>query len=105
MSDTIRESFQDDKLAVKLLERSGTLWLELTDRVAQRTWAPTPLLGLEIHDKRLRREERVDKYRIEAIEATGTGVHVTVSEPNYAIVVGIWLNLVGGELSVKFSTS
>src|SRR5574337_756550 len=66
-------NFQDDKLAVKIFEREGALWLELTDRVAQRTWAATPLLKLEIHDKRLRREERVDKYRIEALEVSDTG--------------------------------
>jgi hypothetical protein len=48
MNDTIRTSFQDEKLSAKIIERDGILFFELTDRVAQRTWAATPLLRLEI---------------------------------------------------------
>jgi hypothetical protein len=105
VSDSIRASIQDEKLAVKILERDSVLWMELTDRVAQRVWAPTPLLKLEVHDKRLRREERVDKYRIEALEVWDTGAHVTVSDSLYGVTVGVWFGLVSGELSVRFSTA
>src|ERR1041384_4087280 len=105
MNDTIRGHFQDDKLAAIITERDGALWLELTDRVAQRTWSATPLLKLEIHDKRLRREERVDKYRIEALEIGETGAHVTIHDKTFGVTVGVWFQLSNGELSVKFSTT
>src|SRR5213075_1183451 len=80
MNHVSRGHFQDEKLAVKLTECDGALWLELTDRVAQRTWPATPLLKLEVHDKRLRREERIDKYRVESLEVWETGMHVTIND-------------------------
>jgi len=105
MSDVIRGNFQDDKLAVKIIDRDGALWLELVDRVASRIWAATSLLQLEIHDKRLRREERVDKYRIEALEIGEKGAHVTIHDKTFGITVGIWFGLVNSELTVRFSTA
>jgi len=94
--------FQDDKLRVNISERDYALWVEVTDRVAKRTWPATPLLHLEIHDKRLRREERVTKYRIEEVEFEEKGAHTTVADTMFGIALGIWLRVVDGELSVRF---
>lgn len=96
--------FRDARLAAVLTAEADRLLLALTDRASGRTWGPVPLLALEVHDKTIRREDRLERYRIDAIEPQGdTGVHVIVGDAYHCVAVGLWLRLIDGELSVLLS--
>ena len=105
MSDGTLATLTDDQLQLRITVREQALALELTDRVTGRTWGPTALVALEVHEKAVRREDRLDQYRVDLVETGEQGVHVVVGDTARGITVGLWLRLVGGELSVLFGNS
>jgi hypothetical protein len=87
-------------LTARLQVKKNHLLVTLEDRVSGQLWGPAPLLALEVHDKTVRREERLERYRIDAIEATPDSVHVTVGDDYHCVSVGLWLRMIDGELSI-----
>lgn len=93
--------FRDARLTVTLTIEDNRLLLMLLDTQSGRQWGPSPLLALDVHDSTLRRVERLEQYRIDAVEAMEDGAHVVVSSAYQCVSVGLWLRLVDGELSLR----
>lgn len=90
---------------MRLEEQEHRLLLALTDRRSGRTWGPVPLLELEVYSKAEFRAEIVRALRIDRVEEVEDGFHVTVGDDARGVRVGLWLRLVGEELSVLMQLS
>src|SRR5688572_15341984 len=100
---SVRHQFQDDKLSVRILNAENHLLLELHDRASGRKWGPAPLLSLDIHDKGVRRDERHDRYQVDAVEPIDRGAHVVIRDVGRGIFAALWLRVRDGELAVRLS--
>ncbi len=91
--------------ALKGVVRAGdkSLEFELTDKRSGRTWGPTPLLHIEVHDKPVRTEQILREVRIDRVTELGDGVHVTVGHRAMHVDVGLWVRIEGDELVVTLS--
>jgi hypothetical protein len=100
-----RHQFRDDKLDVRLIEEKDRLLLELHDLASNRTWGPTPLVVLDVHEKPLRRENRVEQYRVEAVNPLSCGAHVVISDATRGVTAALWLMIERGELVVRMTST
>jgi len=98
-------TLQSDKLCVRIIRHAENISVVVEDLVGGRQWGPVPLLALEVHEKALRREDRLDRYRIDLLEKTADGVHVVVGDGTRSVSVGLMVRLHGGEFSVSVSPS
>ena len=103
MSAGSPKTIADDRLSMTLSERNDAIWIELHDLSAGNAWGPGPLMGLEVHDATVRRTERLDKYRVDAIDQEGDRIHVIAGDADCGILLGLWLWIENGELVVRLS--
>ncbi len=92
-------SFGDEELHAIMRQSRDQLTLALRPGNANRTWGPSPLLALDIHDKCCRRVERHERYHIAEVKKVGAGIHAMVACGDH-ITVGLWLRVQEGELVV-----
>jgi hypothetical protein len=90
----------DDRLRMTVARRDDSITLALQDLATGKTWGPSLLLAVEVHDRTLQRVERLDRYRVDAVEPVDGGVHVTVGDAYRKVSVGLWARIRNGELEV-----
>lgn len=103
MNATEQWTLEDGALKLTLQKEPSHLTAVVTDKANGITWGPVPLLALEVHDKTLRRETRLEKYRVDVVEPQFDGLHVIVGDAAHCVLVGLWFRLINGELSVTLS--
>lgn len=94
-------AFRDEKLGAILTFEPDRLWLSLKDLRRGAEWQKIPLLEAEIYSKAEFRAETIRKFRIDLIRKTNRGVHIVVGDESRHIRIGLWLNIIGGELEVR----
>lgn len=82
------------------LKLSQTPAVVLQDVKSDRLIGQSPLLLLEICDRRMPRVEYYSEIKVLEAEETDNGVHLTVYEQAHDIYAGIWLSVEDGELRV-----
>lgn len=92
--------FADSRLSVRIHEREGQLWMETTDRLSGRSEV-SRLLGLEIFDRALRREERIAQYQTDCLEAIDRGVRARVRSRSHGISAAVSVSVEEGELVIR----
>jgi hypothetical protein len=103
---SVQHVFGDDHLTAVVESRHEALWLTLSHPATGRSWGPTLLMAMEIHDRTVRREERFEKYRVESIVSGKQGLEVVVSGSIYTgVTAGLSLKIVDGELVVTFKAA
>ena len=105
MADAMLTEITDGSLTLQIAEHDGCLWATLRMESVGRIWGAAPLLALEVHDKTLRRESRLEQYRLVSLEAHGHEAHVVVSEASCGLTVGLSLRIVHGELSILLGST
>ncbi|OPZ25692.1 MAG: hypothetical protein BWZ02_02342 [Lentisphaerae bacterium ADurb.BinA184] len=98
-SQTVR--LRNEHLSVTLTAARGQLTLALSDPAGRRRWGPVPLLAVEVHDKAVRRTDRIESFRIDELVPVPDGVRVNVALPAQYSAVGLWIRLVDNELVVS----
>ena len=101
MTDQPSITFGDDRLSAELVANDTAVHLTLRDADTGKTHGPAPLLALEIHDKTVRREERLEQYQVERCQPTANGAHVAVGVARCGVVVELLLSIETGELVVR----
>ena len=101
--DTTTLSAGDAALTADLWKDEGSALLRLTDKASGRTWGPAPVLALDVHDRTVRRDERLTQFPDIRLEEADHGLNVLVSVPRAGLVIGMWLRVEDGELVVRFS--
>lgn len=91
---------QNERIAMTVDRYEDNLALTLEDRTSGRLWGPSPLLVPEVYDRTLQRVERLEQYRVDAVDRVEGGVHVTVGHAYLKISVGLWVRLREGELEL-----
>ncbi len=93
-------AFGDERVEVVLTRSAEEVTLALRDRANGCEWGPVPLLALEVHDKCVRRTDRFEKLRVDAVERVGGGVRVTVGHGAH-IAASLWIAVDRGEMVVR----
>ncbi len=93
-------TFGDRKLLAELEVASDALSLRLREHGGGRVIGQSPLLTLEVCDRRMPRVDYVRQYRLLELERSADGVHLTVYDPARDIYCGVWLAVKEGELRV-----
>ncbi|MFW5915654.1 MAG: DUF5696 domain-containing protein, partial [Planctomycetota bacterium] len=97
------QKLQDDRLSIEVIDDNDAVWLLVMDRQTGKEWGPDRLVTLDVHDKTLRREDRLEQYRVDKVEKREGRIHVVVGDSYRGILVGLWLHLEDGELVVRIS--
>lgn len=93
--------FGDDTIEVVCTRKEASLDVECIERKSGRRWGPVPLLKLEVYAKAEFRVETAASFRIDQVEATSDGMHVTVGDRARHVRLGVWLHVRNGELVVR----
>lgn len=92
--------FGDSRLGMEMDLGEEAVRVRLRDPASGRVIGESPLLTLEVCDCRMPRVGFVDRYRVLGRERTRAGVHLTIYDADRDLYVGVWLEVLDGELRV-----
>jgi hypothetical protein len=93
-------TLENPNVSVAVWPADGAVWCRVRDLRTGVQWGETLLVALEIHDKTLRRTDRVERYEVRRLDKVDGGIHVCVAAPYYAVEVGVWVRLMDAEVAV-----
>ena len=96
-----RIEFGDTHLRAVCEQQHDRLTLELSDVDSGRQWGPVPLLALEVYAKAEFRVETMHKYRVDQLQVSDNGLHVSIGDGFCQLRLGLWLTIEDGELQVR----
>lgn len=90
------------ELRLDVRERKPAL-AQVADLSTGRLWGPVPVVALEVHDKAVRREDRICDPETVVADRSADMARLMFRDPYRGIVAAMWLRMTGTELSVLVS--
>ena len=98
-----RFEISDDQLHLGIKHDANTLIASLTVIQTGRTWGPSSLIALEVHDRTVRREDRVERFELLAVRfRTSTELRLVLGRQDIGLEFELWLRITNGELIFSF---